>query len=709
MEAREAAQRIEKLRHKIQELNYQYFVMDQSSVDESVRDSLKRELIELETAFPKFITPDSPTQRVGSVLSGKFKKIKHLSPKMSLSDVFDDEEIREWYERISKLVPGKIEFVCELKIDGLNITLQYEKGILKRALTRGNGREGEDVTHTVRTIESIPLKLREPLDLEVSGEVFMPKQSFLKLNQAQRDNDQPIFANPRNAAAGTVRQLDPKIAASRNLDMFFYSMDKNNLNITVKSQAQLLETFRKLGLKICDNYQHLASIDEVVKFCKEWHKKREKLPYEIDGIVIKVNDFSQQKMMGYTAKAPRYAIAYKFPAQRVSSRILDVIFQVGRTGAITPVAVMEPTLVAGSTVSRATLHNQDEIERKDIHIGDSVIIQKAGDVIPEVVEVLKDLRTGHEKKVAFPKKCPACGSPVIRPEGESAHRCTNKHCFAARQEYFSHFVARQGFNIEGLGEKVLAQFNEAGLIADPADIFLLRQEDLLGLDLFQEKRAQNLLKSINTSRHITLERFLFALGIRYLGEQSSYDFARYLITHIQRSNKKLDLYRRVEKQQSLFDEEVAETNSDFNILDLIATVQALSLENINNIDGIGDKIAATIYEWFNDKVNIAFLEKLYRVGITLETNQLKSTGTLQGKSFVITGSLQNLTRDQAKTFIKQNGGKVLSSVSNHLDYLIVGENPGSKLKKATELGVKVVTEAEVNRQFGHQIFPEPDR
>ncbi|MFA6992655.1 MAG: NAD-dependent DNA ligase LigA, partial [Candidatus Gracilibacteria bacterium] len=599
MNKQEIKVRIEKLKEKIDALNYKYFVLDESEVDESVRDSLKRELMDLESKYPDLITPNSPTQRVGSVLSGKFSKIKHLSPKKSLADVFSSEEINDWSERIFKIVPEKMEFVCELKIDGLNITIQYEKGLLKRALTRGNGIEGEDVTHAVKTIESIPLKLNEEIDLEVSGEVYMPKKSFEKLNKEQERKGEEKFANPRNAAAGSVRQLDPSVAAARKLDMFFYHVDRSGLK-DVKTQEELLKRFTKLGLKVCEHYKKVGSIEEVIKFCENWHKKRDDLPFEIDGIVIKVNDFHQQNRLGFTAKAPRYAVAYKFPAQKVSSRILDVIFQVGRTGAITPVAVMTPTLVAGSSVSRATLHNEDEINKKDIRIGDTVIIQKAGDVIPEVVEVIKDLRTGHEKKVKFPSKCPSCGSPIEREEGQAAYRCVNKECYAVNREHFIHFISKKGFNIEGLGDKVIDQLLENGFIDDPSDIFILTKDDFLQLDLFKDKRADNILNSIDKAKTVSLNRFMFALGIRYLGEQSSYDFVQFLVRNQKKSDEKIDRVKiKRDKQETLFGETSEQITEEFSILDLIATVTALTIDKIKNIDGIGDKMGEAIYEWFN--------------------------------------------------------------------------------------------------------------
>ncbi|OGJ42154.1 hypothetical protein A3I58_03690 [Candidatus Peregrinibacteria bacterium RIFCSPLOWO2_02_FULL_39_10] len=704
MDKEEAYIRIEKLKEKISNLNYKYFVLDESEVNESVRDSLKRELIELEEKFPQFVTKDSPTQRVGSTLSEKFKSVKHTSPKKSLSDVFSEDEINEWFKRISRLVPDKIEFICELKIDGLNITIQYEKGLFVRALTRGDGITGEDVTHAVKTIESIPLRLNEDINLEVSGEVFMPKKSFEELNETQAKKNLPLFANPRNAAAGSVRQLDPKIAAERNLDMFFYHLDRTNLP-NIKTQEDTLKTFKKLGLKVCEYYQKFSSINEVMEFCRKWHKKRQSLPYEIDGIVIKVNDFAQQKTMGMTAKAPRYAIAYKFPAEQVSSRILDIILQVGRTGAITPVAVMTPTLVAGSVISRATLHNEDEIARKDIRIGDTVIIQKAGDVIPEVVKVMKDMRIGKEKKFKFPENCPICGSKIERKEGQSAYYCTNKSCYAVEKEKINHFVSKKAFDIEGMGEKIVEQLMQEGLIKTPVDIFLLKTEDVMNLDFFKEKRTDNLFKNIIKSKHISLERFLFALGIRYLGEQSSYDFAKFLGAHKKYSGKTIRKIGTKASQQSLFDfekeeKELKNIKEEFSILDLIETVASFSLEEITNVDGVGEKIGETIFNWFNDKKNQEYLEKLYQVGVQLSMDSLKSSGKLNGKSFVITGTLSSFTREQIKELIKQNGGKVLSSVTKDTNYLIAGENPGSKLSKAKELGVEVVDEEKFKKIIG---------
>lgn len=698
MNKTEAKIRIEKLKEKIKDLNYKYFVLDQSEFSESVRDSLKRELINLENKFPELITEDSPSQRVGSTLSGRFKKIKHKTPKKSLSDVFSEEEIREWYKKISKLVTGKIEFVCELKIDGLNITIHYEKGIFKRAVTRGDGKLGEEVTHTVKTIESIPLELNENVDLEASGEVFMPKKSFEALEG---------FANPRNAAAGTVRQLDPNVAAGRKLDMFFYQVDSKT-QTKLESQEAVLKRLKDLGLKVCDKYKKLSSIDELINFCKSWHIKRNKLPYEIDGIVIKVNDLRQQDEMGMTAKSPRYAVAYKFPAKQATSRIKDIILQVGRTGAITPVAIMEPTLVAGTTVSRATLHNEDEIKRKDVRIGDTVIIQKAGDIIPEVIEVLKDLRSGNEKIYEFPDNCPACDKKISRKEGQSAYRCTNSKCPAIKQASLKHFISKKGFNIDGVGTKVANQLMESGLLKDPADIFNLKRDDLMGLDLFKDKRSDKVLVNIEKSKNIALDKFIFAMGIRHLGEEGSHDFSKYILKHICRSKKLIKRKEKESPQNQLFEvEESQELEIDnehnFSILDLIETTKKIGLEEIKNIDGVGEVVGESIFEWFTDEENEKFLEKLYSFGIDLNIDNLKTEGKLNGQSFVLTGSLESMTRDQAKDLIRKNGGKVQSAITKETNFLVSGEKSGSKLKKAQELGVKIISENEFKKTIGELI------
>jgi len=701
MDQQEAKKRISLLKDKIVKLNYDYFVLDKSEVAESVRDSLKKELKELENQFPNLITKDSPTQRVGSQLSGKLKKVKHITPKKSLEDVFSEEEIKNWYEKIDKLVEEDFNFICELKLDGLNITIHYEKGVLARALTRGDGFEGEDVTHTVKTIESIPLVLTEAVDLEVSGEVFMPKKSFDEINKQQEKNNEKKYANVRNLAAGAIRQLDPKITAERKLDAKFYEIGRNNLKKIPTTQEDVLNTFKKLGLPIESRFEKLENIEKVIEFCNQWHKKREEIPYEIDGIVIKVNDLEVQKKMGKTAKTPRYAVAYKFPAQKVTSRILDIILQVGRTGAITPVAVMKPVLVAGSIVSRATLHNEDEINKKDIRIGDTVIIQKAGDVIPEVLESMKDMRTGEEEKFNFPKNCPVCNQSITRKVGEAAYRCNNAECPAKHEESFNHFVSKKGFDIDGLGYKVARQLIDEGLVKDFADVFVLRKKDLMKLELFKEKRADNLIESVEHAKKISVEKFIFSLGIRLIGETSSYDIANYFINHAKKSEKKIERIKKEKENISLFDSVNEESGNnydeDFSILDLIETAKSIPFTEMEAIHGIGEKTAGFIYDWFNDDENINLLEKLYRVGVVLDVKNITQKGKLSGKTFLITGSLSEMSRDEAHEFIKSKGGKISNSVSKELDFLVVGESAGSKLEKAKSLNITTITEDQLKK------------
>jgi len=700
MNINKAKQRIDRLKKEIKKRNYEYFVLDKSNVSEAVRDSLKKELIELENHFPSLITPDSPTQRVGSVLSGKFKKVKHITPKKSLQDAFSADEVRDWYERISKLVPDeKIEFVCELKIDGLNISIHYKNGKFVRALTRGNGIEGEDVTHTVRTIESIPLELNEKVNVELSGEVYMPKKSFDELNKKQETLGEALFANPRNAAAGSIRQLDPKVAKSRNLDAFFYELGRNSLSEVPEFQEDLFKTFKKLGLKVNPNWKKLESIEEVIKFCKSWHNKRQKMPYEIDGIVIKVDSKAQQAKMGFTAKFPRGMLAYKFPAQQAITVVEDIQVQVGRTGVLTPVAHLKPVSIAGSTVSRATLHNEDEIKRKNIRIGDSVIIQKAGDVIPEVVEVIKNLRTGKEKKFIFPKHCPVCGEKVVRKEGEVAYRCINDDCPAKKRRNFYHFVSKSALNIDGLGEKVIDELLDIDLIKDPADIFTLEVADFYNLPLFKEKRARKVFDAIQKKKYITLDRFLFGLGIRYVGERAGKDIAKFILRHLKRVGPvpKIEI-KTSTVQASLFENakapKIVEIKDAFTPDDVIKTIQSVDIKDIANIEGIGGTVAESLTDWFSDEKNINLMKKFNNIGMAFFIAGTKENPKISGKGFVLTGTLKSMTRQHAKAIITQGGGHVNSSVSAKTDFVIAGDNPGSKYKKAKELGVTVLNEDE---------------
>ncbi|MBI5413783.1 NAD-dependent DNA ligase LigA [Candidatus Peregrinibacteria bacterium] len=672
MDKQQVAGRIEKLKEQIKSLNYQYFVMNNSQVSEPVRDALKRELKELETSFPEFVTPDSPTQRVGSVLSGRFDKVRHLTPKKSLEDVFSFEAIAEWEERIEKFAHGEtIKFVCELKIDGLNITLHYKAGKFVRAITRGNGIEGEDVTHTVKTIEAIPLTLSEPIDLEVSGEVFMSKRSFEKMNDEQKRLGGELFANPRNAAAGSVRQLDPKVAASRDLSAYFYEIGESSLKAAPETQEEVLKTFHRLSLPVNPEFR-VVDPHGVLKFCKKWHDKRENLPYEIDGVVVKVSQKSLQQRMGFTAKTPRWAVAYKFPAEQTTTQVLNIIIQVGRTGALTPVAVFKPTFVAGSTISRATLHNEDELNEKDVRIGDTVIIQKAGDVIPEVVSVLKNLRTGNERKFHFPKVCPVCGGVVEKPEGEAITRCVNPDCYARERESLIHFVSKHAFDIDGLGEKVVLQLLDSSLIGDPADIFTLTEEDFLQLPLFKEKRTGKLIASIEKAKNVSLTRFLFALGVRHIGEGTSQDLAKFILSHLE----KTDGIAPVE------------------IFDLM---HKMSKEEINAIEGFGDIVVESVYEFLRNEKAKALFGKLESVGVRIYSDLSAKQTALSGKKVVVTGTLLHFGREEAKDAIKRAGGISQSDVSAKTDFLVCGENAGSKLEKAKELGVKVITEEEFER------------
>lgn len=635
-----------------------------STVSEAARDHVKRELEELESAYPELITPDSPTQRVGAPLSGRLAKVSHKTPRQSLQDVFSMSELEDWANRCQKTLP-KVEFsyVCELKIDGLNVTLWYEEGHLVRAITRGDGIQGEDITHTVRTIPTIPLILPEPWSLEVSGEIFMSFSSFEKIKSEG-------FANPRNAAAGTVRQLDPKVAANRNLSVFFYT---HHASDSPPTQAEVLSFFQTLALPVEPHWKRCSSLSEVKTFINHWSKNRQDLLYPTDGIVVKVNSKELQHRLGSTAKNPRWAVAYKFPAQQSTSQILDITLQVGRTGAITPVAELKPTLVAGSTISRATLHNEDEIKRKDVRIGDTVVIQKAGDVIPEVVEVLKDLRSGNEKPYRFPTDCPACTTWLVREEGEVAWRCPNRSCAGKHIEALGHFVSRKAFDIDALGPKILQQLVEKQLISDPADIFTLTFDELMSLELFDIKRSQNLISTIASSKCVKLSSLIFALGIRHVGEKTARDIAK-------------------ELQEHLMSNPMQKVKTPNDLLSILSAPK--TIVQLDTIEGIGPKVTESIREWREQPSHIHFMSKLTMAGIQLLKEDFATISDIHctGKTFVITGSFQNWSRDELKKIVLARGGKVSASVTPKTSVLLCGDDPGSKLKKAQELGVQIVHE-----------------
>ncbi|MDO8469139.1 MAG: NAD-dependent DNA ligase LigA [Candidatus Peribacter sp.] len=706
MEKRAAAARIGKLKEEIWRLNRAYFIENKPKASEDVRDALKQELIALEKEYPDLVTPDSPTQRVGAPLDGRLPKVRHLSPKESLQDAFSREEMEDWMDQMRRAL-GKdqeqFECIVELKIDGLNISLVYERKDgtyrLLRALTRGNGIEGEDVTHTVRTVEALPLSFavqeddKLPRYLEISGEVYMTKAALKHLNKDLPDAEK--FANPRNAAAGSVRQLDPQVTAERDLSIFCYALDPQGADaLGILAQKELMEFLLEKGFPIHQGYKMCTSIEAIQKVFDGWKKEREQLPFDIDGIVIKVNDRRMQKDLGSTAKAPRWARAYKFPAEQKTARILDIQLQVGRTGAITPVAHLTPTLVSGSTVARATLHNADEIERQDVRIGDTVVIQKAGDVIPEVVEVLKNLRPHGTKPFHYPKHCPSCGSNLERPEGEVVHRCPNPKCAAARQERIEHFASRHAMNIEGLGKETVELLLEEGLITDPADIFSLAAEDLMGLPLFKEKKATNLMESIERARHVPLERFLFALGIRHIGREIAEILSRRI--HWPAEKKEVEVTEAVGPQTSLFGEGRKKVKlHGITMESIVTTLQKISHEEISALDGIGPVVADALKEWIADEDNRDLLHKFGQADLlALQPEGSHAPQIFAGKTFVLTGTLPTLSREQAKSLIKERGGKVSSSVSKKTDYVLVGAEPGSKADDAQKLGVKMIEEKE---------------
>lgn len=706
----EAEKRIHKLREFLKQWNYQYFIENKTTLSEPARDQLKRELEELEKQYPEFITPDSPTQRIGAPLSGRLAKVRHKNPKQSLQDVFTWEEIKDWEERMIRILPKEtFEYISELKIDGLNISLWYEKGRFVRALTRGDGTFGEDVTHTVRTIESIPMVLKDPLTAEVSGEVYMSKKAFEELNSPSLGGASPdkgpgvrkesdnTFANPRNAAAGSVRQLDPAITAARHLSAFFYTLKTDE----ELDQEAVLTTLQKQGFPTEQHWKKHKSLESIHHFLDDWAKKRNDLPYGTDGIVIKVNSAEHQQRLGSTARAPRWAVAYKFPASQATTVVEDVVFQVGRTGAITPVAELKPTFLDGSTVSRATLHNEDEIIRKDVRIGDSVVLQKAGDVIPEVVEVITSLRTGKEKKVHFPKACPVCDTTLVRPEGEAIHRCPNAECPGKTREQIHHFVSKKGFDIDALGEKIIDQLIDRSLIVTPADIFHLSYDEIYSLDLFEQKRTENLLKAIEMAKHVPFSRFLFALGIRHLGEKSARDLVPELQRHLHFKKEKLK--NPSAEQTSLFGDETDESGSieyvtPEDIGDYLSH-QAEHWEKLDSVEGIGPKVIESMKEWFHSRDHQHMLKKLtdYGVRVVKEHFINEHDPAFDGKTFVITGSFESFSREELKSIILRKGGKVSSSVTAKTYALLAGEAPGSKLKKAQELGVQVWEEEKVKK------------
>jgi len=652
----EVRKRIEELRREIREHNYRYYVLDDPIISDAQYDALLRELAALEEQYPELITPDSPTQRVGHEPSSAFAQVVHAEPMLSLSNAFSPEELEAFRERVEKQAGRPVSFVCELKIDGLSVSLEYQDGVFVRGATRGDGRTGEDVTANLRTVRSLPLRLNEPHTLNVRGEVFINRADFLALNEERRRAGESVFANPRNAAAGSLRQLDPRLTAQRPLDIFLFAVE-SRLHDELKTQGEALEYLRRLGLKVNPHYRICRSFSEVLEFIQMWQAKRSSLPYDIDGIVIKVNEFDLQRELGSTARSPRWAVAYKFPAEQVITKVRNIIVQVGRTGVLTPLAELEPVTVAGSTVSRATLHNEDIVRERDIRIGDYVVLQKAGDVIPEIVQSLPERRAGSEVVFKMPEQCPSCGEQVVREPGEAAVRCVNNQCPAQRLERLTHFASKGAMDIAGLGPAIVAQLVEAGLVHTPADFYRLKKEGLLQLERFGDKSAENLLAAIAESKKQPLARVLYGLGIRFVGEEVA--------------------------------REVAQAAGS------LPRLMELSREELMAIPAVGEKIAQSIASFFAVPENRALVQELMDLGLAPVQEQPNQEQVLAGLTFVVTGRLEGFTRTEIEEFLRSLGAAVSSSVSRRTDYLVAGPGGGSKLDKAAQLGVPVLSEQEL--------------
>ena len=653
---------IEKLREEIREHDYRYYVLNEPTISDYEYDQLMNKLILLERQHPELVTPDSPTQRVGGEPTKEFPTVVHEVPMLSLGNTYTQEELYEFEKRLENFLPGeKFEYVTELKFDGIAVNLIYRNGLLVQGATRGDGERGDDITNNLKTIRSIPLKLfvkeNLPVDVEVRGEVFMTKEGFKKLNEQQEKMGERTFANPRNATAGTLKQQDPRVVAKRPLEFsaYYLLVPGGNESIGIHTHFDALHLMRELGFPVSRHIALCKSMWEVIDFCNLWEEKREELPYEIDGVVIKVNSLRQQRLLGSTAKSPRWAIAYKFKAKQATTLLKRIHLQVGRTGAVTPVAVLEPVFLAGSTISRATLHNEDEIKRKDIREGDTVLIEKGGDVIPKVVKVILEKRPKDSKPFKMPDKCPVCGSPLVRTEGEAAVRCENVACPAQVHKRIEHFASRTAMDIEGLGEALVHQLIENKLVSDYGDIYFLKKKDLVVLERMGEKSAQNLLDAIEKSKKRPLDRVIFALGIRYVGSGAAVLLA-----------------------------------DQFGSIDRLMKTPLSYLEAI---EGIGPKIAESIVQFFQNKKNLEVLEKLRKAGVRMEEQREKHKGGIfAGKTFVLTGALSRFTREGATKLIESEGGKVSSSVSRNTDFVLVGENPGSKYRKALDLDIKIIDE-----------------
>jgi DNA ligase (NAD+) len=657
-----AKQRIEKLKKAIEKHSRLYHTLDKPEISDEAYDSLMRELEALEKEYPELLTDDSPTRRVGAAPLKEFAKVRHEARQWSYDDIFGEGELKKWDEKVRNFIAKEgmsgepLEYCCELKIDGLKIILKYEEGVFVRGATRGDGEIGEDVTQNVRTIRSIPLKLPEKIDLTAVGEAWIGKKDLVKINEERAKAGETTYANTRNLSAGSLRQLDPKMTAARRLNSFIYDID-NFSKALPKTQSEELEMLERLGFSVNPNFAVCKTIEDVERYYQAWAKKRHSLDYELDGIVIKVNSKKIQEALGYTAKSPRWGVAYKFPAEQVTTIVEDIVLQVGRTGVLTPVAHLKPVLVAGSTVSRATLHNEDEIRRLDVRIGDTVILQKAGDVIPDIVSVVKDLRTGREKEYVWPTHVAVCGGDgrIERIPGQAAWRCVDKNSFGQQKRRFYHFVGKHAFDIVDMGPKIVDVLLEQGLVSEYADIFTLKRGDLLQLPRFAERSADNLLNSIKKSSSVSLGRLLVGLSIPQVGEETALDLANHFKT--------------------------------------LGKLRDASYGDLEALPGIGPIVAQSVVDFWKDKDNKKIVDHLLKE-IAIEKVEGKSSGPLSGKTFVLTGTLESMSRDEAKEKIRAKGGAVSESVSKETSYLVAGENTGSKYAKAQSLGVKILDEKE---------------
>lgn len=652
--------RINEIREKLEEHSYKYYVLDNPSISDYEYDMLMNELKKLEKEHPEYITPSSPTQRVGGKPLKEFTQVTHAVPMLSLQDVFSFEELKEWENRVKASV-GDVSYVVELKIDGLSVSLLYENGELIRGATRGDGSIGEDVTQNIRTIKSIPLRIKDKALLEVRGEVYMPREAFERLNAQREELEQQTFANPRNAAAGSLRQLDSRITSERSLGIFVFNIQRYE-GERINSHKEGLDYLESLGFRVSPKRVVYKNIEDVIEAIKEIGETRGELSFDIDGIVIKVDEIDKRDILGQTAKTPRWAVAYKFPAEKKKTKVIDIILQVGRTGAITPTAILEPVRIAGSTVSRATLHNEDYINEKDIRIGDSVIIQKAGEIIPEVVEVVLDDRDGNEVIFKMPESCPACGGEVIREEGEAALRCTNMSCPAQLKRSIIHFASRDAMNIDGLGPQIISLLMDNELIKDAADLYYLRFDDIVKLERMGKKSSEKLLNAIEITKKNNIEKFIFGLGIRYIGNKAGKNLSK--------------AFKSIDKLMNA------------------------SYEELTAVEEIGDKMAQSIVSFFKEEHNKKLIEKFREAGVNFTyISDASENKMFEGMTFVLTGALERFSRNEASELIEKHGGKVSSSVSKKTTYVLAGEDAGSKLKKAQELGVMVISEEDFEKMI----------